>query len=135
MRVVVAAVVVAALVAGCDDNAPKYSRGEVEQAFESQGFELGPPADPDGPLWLSSRSPPSDSSSYDGAVFGPRKGEPFLILVYDREGDANTAFQALRSSAKSESFEIQRANVVVDSYEGVTAPTRKRIRDALAELG
>jgi hypothetical protein len=45
-----AAVLVAALVAGCDHNAKTYSRNaktyrrsDVERAFRSQGFDLGQP--------------------------------------------------------------------------------------------
>lgn len=135
MRVVLAAVVVAALVAACDDSGPKYSRGELERAFHSQGFDLAGPIEPNGPLWLSSHAPASKSSSYDGAIYVPRTGEPFLILAYDRETDADHAFQTLRSQATSASFEIQKANVVVTSDEGVSAPMRKRIRAALDELG
>ena len=135
MRVVLAIVVVAALAAGCDDNGQKYSGNDVERAFQSQGFDLAGPIDPEGPLWLASRPPRSEASSYDGAIYVPKTGEPpFLILVYDREGDADNAFKTLRSQATSGSFEIQRGNVVVTSDEGVTAPMRKRIRAALAEL-
>ena len=135
MRVLLAALLFAALAAGCDDNGQQLSRGDVKQAFESQGFDLAGPVDPDGPLWVASRAPASDSSAYDGAIYVPRTGDPpFLILVYDRENDADNAFQTLRSQATSASFEIQKANVVVTSDEGVTAPMRKRIRAALAEL-
>ena len=135
MRLVVAARLIVALAAGCDDNGQPYSRGDVKQAFESQRFDLTAPMAPDGPLWLSSRPPPSESSSYSGAIYVPRSGEPFLILVYDRESDADNAFQTLRSQASSETFDVRKANVLVTSDEGVTAPMRKRIRAALDALG
>ena len=124
MRVVLAALVIAALAPGCDDNGQKYSGSDVEQAFHSQGFDLTKGLDQsDGPL-----------GSYAGVVYLPRTREEFLVLVYDHEGDADNAFRTLRSQATSGSFEIQKANVVVTSDEGVTAPMRKRIRAALEEL-
>lgn len=127
MRVVVAAVLIAALAAGCDDNDQKYSRGDVERAFQSQGFDLTAPLDlSDGPTELG---------AYSGGVYRPRTREEFVILVYDHEADADDAFQTLRSQASSATFDVRNANVVVTSDEGIPAPTRKRIRAALDELG
>ena len=105
MRVVVAAVLVAALAAGCDDNGQKYSRSDVERAFRSQGFDLSDSIDlSDGPL---------DSSSYAGVVYVPRTRERFVIVVYDHGSDADDSFQTLRSMGSSETFNAQKGNVVI----------------------
>ena len=122
MRVVVAAVLIAALAAGCDDNDQKYSRSDVERAFQSQGFDLT------APLHLSDG--PTELGAYSGGVYRPRTREEFVILVYDHEADADDAFQTLRSQASSATFDVRNANVVVTSDEGIPSPTRKRVRAA-----
>ena len=64
-----------------------------------------------------------------------KTGEPILVLIYEDEEGATDADRTLRSQATSGSFDVRKGNVVVTSDKGVTAPMRKRIRAALAELG
>ena len=132
MRVVLAALLVAALAAGCDDNGKTYSASDVEQAFHSQGFVLSAFYSPGSPV---SPSPIAleGANAIDGAMYANR-GARFLVVVYDHNKDADNAFKTLRSQATSETFDVRKGNVVVTSDEGVTAPMRKRIRAALAGL-
>jgi hypothetical protein len=133
MRLVVVALLVAALAAGCDDNGQKYSRSDVEHAFRSQEFELFAPnrrpsvLDKEAILALVDRQADDPQTG--------EMGEPVLVLIYDDEKGATDADRTLRSQATSGSFDVRKGNVVVTSDEGVTAPMRKRIRAALAELG
>jgi hypothetical protein len=124
MRVALAVAVIAALAAGCDDNGQKFSRSDVEGAFHSQGFDLTAPLDE-----FSTESP----GAFSGVALVPTRGS-FVILVYDHNSDADDAFKIFRSQATSQTFDTRKANVVVYSDEGVTAPMRKRIRAALEEL-
>jgi hypothetical protein len=117
MRVALAAVLVAALAAGCDDNAQKYSRSDVERAFRSQGLELLAP------------------TGEDNLLAPKNTDEQFGVVIYPTEKNASNALRTLRSQATSETFDVRKGNVVVTSDEGVTAPMRKRIWGALAELG
>jgi len=126
MRAVLVVVAVATLAAGCDQNDQKYSRGDVEHAFRSQGFNLAKPIDLSGG--------PLDSSAHAGVIYLPRTRERFVILVYDHDGDADEDFEALRSMASPETFDVQKGNVVISSDLPVTAPMQKRIRAALKEL-
>jgi hypothetical protein len=132
MRVVVAALLVAALAAGCDDNGQKYSRSDVERAFRSQGFELVAPNRPS-VLDKEAMLALVDAQAVDPPT--AKMGEPILVLIYDDATGATDADRTLRSQATSGSFEVRKENVVVTSDEGVTAPMRKRIRAALANLG
>ena len=132
MRVVVAAVVVAALVAGCDDNGTTYSRSEVERAFHSQRFDLVAP-NRDFVFRKEAMLALVDRQADDPPT--ATIGESILVLIYEDEKGATDAHRTLRSQASSETFDVRKANVVVTSDEGVTAPTRKRIRAALDELG
>ena len=127
MGVVVAAVVIAALPAGCDDSAQKYSRGDIDRAFRSQGLELQEP----------NRGEDSLLIAIDRASDAPRAetGEPIGVVIYANEKDATDALRTRRSQASSESFELRKGNVVVTSDGGVNARMRKRLRDALAQLG
>jgi hypothetical protein len=126
MRVVLAAVLIAALVAGCDDSGQKFSGKDVERAFRSQGFDLRATLDlSDGPL---------ESSSYSGKLYLPQTQERFVIVVYDHQSDADDSFHTLRSMASSDTFDAQKGNVVVFSDDAVSGPMRKRIRAALEEL-
>lgn len=132
MRVAVAALLVAALAAGCDDNGQKYSRSDVERAFRSQRFELLAPnrpsvLDKEAILALVDRQADDPPTAKIGA--------PVFVLIYEDEKGATDADRALRSQATSETFDVRKGNVVVGSDEGVTAPLQKRIRAALAELG
>jgi hypothetical protein len=132
MRLVVAALLVAALAAGCDDKGQKYSRSEVERAFRSQGFELVAPnrpsvLDKEAMLALVDRQADDPPTA--------KMGEPILVLVYEDEKGATDADRTLRSQATSGSFDVRTGNVVVTSDERVTAPMQKRIRAALAKLG
>jgi hypothetical protein len=132
MRLVLVALLVAALAAGCDDSGQKYSRSDVERAFRSQGFELGAPNRPsalDKETMLALVDRQADESQI------AKMGQPTLVLVYEDEKGASNALRTLRSQATTETFDVRKANVVVTSDEGVTAPMRKRIRAALAELG
>jgi len=126
MRVVLAALLMAALVAGCGNDSKRYSQSDVEQAFRSQGFDLTAALD------LSGGFPAS--SSFAGVLLVPRTRERFAVLVYDHESDADKALQTLRSQASSDTFDVRQGNVVVYSDEGVTAPTRIRINAALFQL-
>ena len=131
MRLVVAALLVAALAAGCDDNGQKYSRSDVERAFRSQEFELVAPNrhfvfKKEAMLALIDRQADDPPTA--------RTGQPILVLIYEDEKGASDAYRTLRSQASFESFDARNENVVVHSDEGVTAPMRKRIRAALAEL-
>ena len=117
MRLLVGAVLVAALAAGCHDNGQKYSRSDVEQAFGSQGLELLAPTGED-------------------HLLAPRNtDEEFVVVIYPNNEQATNALRVLKSQASSETFDVQNANVVVTSDEGVTEPMEKRIRAALDELG
>jgi hypothetical protein len=117
MRVVIAAVLLAALAAGCDDNGQKYSRSDVERAFRSQGLELLAPTGED-------------------RLLAPRTtDEQFVVVIFPNEKDALDALPTLRSESSSVSFDVRQRNVVVTADESVTAPMRERIRGALAELG
>jgi len=132
VRLVLAAVLVAALVAGCDDNGQKYSRSDVERAFRSQGFELVAPNldfvfKKEAMLALVDRQADDPQTA--------TTGEPILVLIYEDDKGASDADRTLRSQATAGSFEVRKENVVVTSDEGVTAPMQKRIRAALAELG
>jgi hypothetical protein len=126
MRVVLGALLLAALVAGCGNTSKKYGRSDVEQAFRSQGFDLT--AAPNLPGGFQT------PSSFGGVVLVPRTHEPFAILVYEHESDANKASQVLRGQASSDTFDVQQGNVVVFSDEGVPAPMRIRINAALFQL-
>ena len=132
MRLVVAALLVAALAAGCDDNRQKYSRSDVEHVFRSQGFELFAPNRPS-VLDKEAMLALVDSQAVDPPT--AKTGEPILVLIYEDEEGATDADRTLRSQATSGSFDVRKGNVVVTSDKGVTAPMRKRIRAALAELG
>ena len=132
MRLVVAALLVAALAAGCDDNGQKYSRSDVEHAFRSQGFELFAPNRPS-VLDKEAMLALVDSQAVDPPT--AKTGEPILVLIYEDEEGATDADRTLRNQATSGSFDVRKGNVVVTSDKGVTAPMRKRIRAALAELG
>jgi hypothetical protein len=134
MRVVVAAVVVAALAAGCDDNSKTYKARDVEQAFHSQGFVLSAFSFSADPATPPSHIALEGANAMDGAMYANR-GAPFMIVVYDHNSDAEKAIETLRSMASSETFNAQKGNVVIFSDDGVTAPTRKRIRAVLDELG
>jgi hypothetical protein len=132
MRLVVAALLVAALAAGCDDNGQKYSRSEVERAFRSQGFELVAPNrdfvfKKEAMLALVDRQADDPETA--------KTDEPTLVLVYEDDKGATDADRTLRSLGTSGTFDVRKENVVVHSDEGLTAPMRKRIRAALAELG
>jgi hypothetical protein len=116
MRVLLAALVIAALPTGCDDNGDAYSRTDVERAFRSQGLELLAP------------------TGEDHLLAPKNTDQQFVVAIYPNEEDAMNALRTLRSQASSESFDVRNENVVVTSDEGVTAPMRKRIRDALALL-
>jgi hypothetical protein len=120
MRAVVGALLVASLVAGCDDDGQKYTRSDVERAFRSQGFELAAP----NPALVFERE----------AVLAPTTDEPFGVVIYENEKRATDAVGTLRSQATAETLDLQKSNVVVFSDEGVTPSVRKRIRDALAQL-
>jgi hypothetical protein len=116
MRLVVAALLVAALAAGCDDNRQKYSRSDVERAFRSQGLELLAPTGED-------------------RLLAPKTtDEQFVVVIFPNEKDATNALPTLRSESSSVSFDVRQGNVVVTADESVTAPMRKRIRGALATL-
>ena len=132
MRLVVAALLVAALAAGCDHSGKTYSRSEVERAFRSQRFEL---LAPNRPSVLDKEAILTlvDSRAVDPST--AKIGEPVFVLIYDDEKGATDADRALRSQATSETFDVRKGNVVVGSDERVTAPWKKRIRAALAELG
>jgi hypothetical protein len=132
MRLVVAALLIAALAAGCDDNGQKYSRSDVEHAFRSQGFELFAPNRPS-VLDKEAMLALVDSQGVDPPT--AKTGEPILVLIYEDEEGATDADRTLRSQATSGSFDVRKENVVITSDKGVTAPMRKRIRAALAELG
>jgi hypothetical protein len=67
-------------------------------------------------------------------IYLPRTRERFVILVYDHDGDADEDFEALRSMASPETFDVQKGNVVISSDLPVTARMQKRIRAALKEL-
>jgi uncharacterized protein (DUF1330 family) len=117
MRAVVAAVLIAALAAGCDDNGQTYSRSDVERAFRSQGLELLAPTGED-------------------TLLAPKTtDEQFVVVIFPSERNATNALPTLRSESSSVSFDVRQGNVVVSGDESVTAPMRKRIRAALAELG
>ena len=131
MRVVLTALLVAALAAGCDDSGRKYTRSDVERAFRSQGFELFAPNRPS-VLDKEAMLVLVDRRADDPPV--ARIGEPVFVLIYDDEKGATDADRALRSHATSETFDVRKGNVVVGSDERVTAPMRKRIREALAVL-
>jgi hypothetical protein len=122
VRLVVLALLVAALAAGCDHDRQTYSRSDVERAFRSQGLELLAP----------NRESPQ---GVDGLVSAPRTADgQFVVLIYPDEKEATNSLRILRSQARSETFDVRKKNVVVTSDEGVTAPMRKRIRAALAQL-
>ena len=126
MRLVLAALLMAALVAGCVNDSKKYRRSDVEQAFRSQGFDLTAALNLSG----DSQAP----SSFAGVALVPSTHERFTILVYEHESDADKAFQTLRSQASSDTFDVRKGNVVVFSDDGVTALTRIRINAALFQL-
>lgn len=124
MRVVLAALLVAALAAGCGDSAKTYNSDDVRRAFNSQGFDLIGPL---GQFATDSGGP------YSGAAFTPSRG-PFIVLVFDRNGDADKADKTYQGQATSQSFEVRKGNVVVLSDDGVTPLTRIRINAALFQL-
>jgi hypothetical protein len=81
MRVAVAAVLVAALAAGCDDNPQKYSRSDVERAFRSQGLELLAPNRFDEPV-------PNESNAYlllaptgEDRLLAPKTTDEQVVIV------------------------------------------------------
>lgn len=123
---------VAALLAGCDDSGTTYSRSEVERAFHSQRFDLVAP-NRDFVFRKEAMLALVDRQADDPPT--ATIGESILVLIYEDEKGATDAHRTLRSQASSETFDVRKANVVVTSDEGVTAPTRKRIRAALDELG
>ena len=131
MRLVVAALLVAVLAAGCDHSGKTYKANDVERAFHSHGFVLSA-------FWADPAVPPNHIAlegvnAMDGAMYANR-GERFMVVVYDHNTDADKAIETLRSQGSSETFDVRKRNVVVTSDDGVTAPMRKRIRGALAEL-
>jgi hypothetical protein len=136
MRVAVAAVLFAALAAGCDDNGQKYGRSDVEPAFRSRGLELLGPNRFDEPV-------PNESNVYlllaptgEDRLLAPKTtDEQVVIVIFPNEKDATNALPTLRNESSSVSFDVRQGNVVVTADESVTAPMRKRIRDALDELG
>jgi hypothetical protein len=119
--------VIAALAAGCDDSAQKYSRSDIDRAFRSQGLELQEPNRGEDSLLIAidrASDPP-----------GAETGEPIGVVIYANENDATDALRTLRRQASSPSFDLRKGNVVVTSDGGVNAGMRKRLRDALAHLG
>jgi len=115
MRLVLAALLVAVLVAGCNDKGQTYSRSDVERAFSAQGLELLAPTGED-------HLAPMNAS------------EEFVVLIYPSEKKAADALRIFKSQASSESFDVQKGNVLVTSDDGVTAPMRIRINAALFQL-
>jgi len=123
MRFAVAVLLLAGLVAGCDDD-QKYSRTDVERAFHSKGLDLT----------ADMSFPPAPKGSFSGTAYSLERGPGPLVLVYDHDGDAADAFQTLHSQATSETFDARKGNVVVTSDEGLSRPLKKQIRSALSEL-
>ena len=123
MRLLVSAVLVAALAAGCGGSGKTYSSDDVERAFQSQGFDLEPP-----PTAMSK------AMSGEDLYWVPKTGEPFVVVLYAHKSDADDAVKTLRSQASATTFDVQQANVVVMSDQGVTAPVRIRINAALFQL-
>jgi hypothetical protein len=117
MRIIVSVALIASLAAGCDDNGQKdshkYSRSDVEHAFRSQGLELFGPDFPEVTTLVT------------------KTGEEVDAFIYPNDKEAVEGLRALRNS--SDTFAVRKKNVVVLS--AATAPMRKRIRGALAQLG
>jgi hypothetical protein len=141
-----AAVLVASLVAGCDhkaktssSNAKTYSRSEVRRAFRSQGFDLGPTIYTGQPYELTVAPTPEITKVLCcGAAFWipKRERQDLVMLLFRHTGDADDAVQALRRPGYRDEFDAQKGNVVVTNDGPQILPSlRKRIRNALAQLG
>jgi hypothetical protein len=130
-----AAVLVAALVAGCDHNAKTYSRSDVKRAFRSQGFDLG---QPNPPVLTVAPTPELLKAMDSGPTFWipKRQRQPLVVLLYKHKSDADDAVQALRRPGYRDEFDVQKGNLVVTNDGPLLIPsTQRRIRNALAQLG
>ena len=121
MRVVVAALLIAALAAGCDDEGQNYSAGEAKRAFHSHGFEMVAP----------------NRDDFITFALDPKSGDQVIVAVYGNEERAkkaeNTVF-TLGNQSSSATFNLRKGNVVVTAEKDASASVRKRIRLALASL-
>lgn len=131
VRVIVTAFVLVAGTAGCRGGESHYTRDDVVRAFRAEGIQL---------VSLTSRlATPSTRTVFlkkkqGEEMLAPNAGGPFFVLLFNTQRRAAFAFQTLTRQATSDSFDLQRHNVVVTSDEGVTPGVRKRVRHALARL-
>jgi hypothetical protein len=128
VRVIVTALVVVAVAAGCRGDGTQYSRGEVTRAFRSEGIQLTSGlAMPNARVVFPKKNDGED-------LLVPNSGGSFLVLLFNSEKRAASAFQALTGQATRDTFDLRQRNIVVTSDEGVSPAVRKRIRRALARL-
>lgn len=141
VRVTVTALALVAATAGCRGGETHYSRGDVVSAFRAEGIPL---------VILTSRlATPHTRTVFlekehgeemlvpnaGGSDFvAPNSGGPFFVLLFNTQRRAAFALQTLTSQPTSDSFDLQRHNVVVTSDEGLTPEARRRVRQALARL-
>jgi hypothetical protein len=116
--------VLAIALAGCGSDA-KYSTDEVVDAFEQNGFTLGP-------LDL-----PGDriAGLPEGELLVPRSGAPFVVVVGLPEGgDKAWEDYKAQQDQDGDSFVVRRGNVIAISDGGLSRFDRGRVVSAMSAL-
>ena len=112
---------VVALAPGCGDPARTYSIDEAKQAFADHGFVL------------VGQRPPGESVPIEGLYFS-RGTEGEFLLVVPTDAEADDGWRDYDRMQDGDTFDARRANVVVISDSGLTAPGRRRVMAALRSL-